>query len=106
MNIISDSGKHKIESVGTLQEVAPAIRYISKRAFRNRLTPPVRKLIRESTDDIVIDMKEELEITEYVDLDLISNEQALLYLEYMGILAEGQGATILVDGTPDEEYIK
>lgn len=82
----------------------PAIRHISKRAFRNRLTQPERTLIRKSTDDIVIDIKEELEMTTYVDLDMPSNTDALNYLVSVGILLAPRVAEILVDGTKKEEF--
>jgi len=82
------------------------IRHISKRSFRNRLTQPERTLIRKSTDDIVIDIKEELEMTTYVDLDMQSNTDALNYLVAIGILLAPRVAEILVDGTADEEYKK
>jgi len=104
MNIILDSGKHKIESAGTLQVTPPAIRHISKRAFRNRLTQPERTLIRKSADDIVIDIKEELEMATYVDLDMPSNTDALNYLVSVGILLAPRVAEILVDGTVEEEF--
>ena len=59
---------------------------ITKRALSQRLNPVIRAVIRKSTDDIVIDIREELKLSEYVDLsdqDLIDSLAYLVYIEIM-----------------------
>ena len=59
---------------------------ITKRALSQRLNPVIRAFIRKSTDDIVIDIREELKLSEYVDLsdqDLIDSLAYLVYIEIM-----------------------
>jgi hypothetical protein len=66
--------------------VVSAIRKITKRALSQRLNPVIRAAIRKSTDDIVIDIREDLKISEYVDLsdpDLIDSLAYLVYIEIM-----------------------
>tara|TARA_R110000751_G_scaffold121347_2_gene221865 strand:- start:952 stop:1338 length:387 start_codon:yes stop_codon:yes gene_type:complete len=79
-----------------------AIRKISKRAFMQRFTQPERTLIRNSTDDIVIDIYEDLKSVNNVNLDMTDTLQALAYLESLSIISAGRPAAILVDGTIDE----
>jgi hypothetical protein len=102
MNVIFESPTHKIESAGTLKIDPDAIRKISKRAFMRRFTQAERIAIRKSTDDIVIDIHEDLKATSNVDLDLQDTEDALAYLTSVGILVSGRKDEILIDGTEDE----
>lgn len=84
--------------------VIPGIRKITKRAFMQRLTQPERTLIRKSTDDIVIDVHEDLKIASFVDLDLTGLQAALGYFVTIGILTESRVPEILVDGNEEEKY--
>ena len=59
---------------------------ITKRALSQRLNPVIRAAIRSSTDDIVIDIIEDLKLAEYADLsdqDLIDSLAYLVYIEIM-----------------------
>ena len=86
----------------SLPVAPPAIRKITKRAFMQRFTQPERTLIRNSTDDIVIDIYEDLKSVNNVNLDMTDTLQALAYLESLSIISAGRPAAILVDGTIDE----
>ena len=89
-------------SAGTLKTTPDAIRKITKRSFMRRFTQAERIAIRKSTDDIVIDIYEDLKATSNVDLDLQDTIDALAYLTSVGILASGRKDEILIDGTEDE----
>jgi len=69
------------------EPVAPALpTKITKRALSQRLNPVIRVAIRNSTDDIVIDIIEDLKLAEYADLsdqDLIDSLAYLVYVEIM-----------------------
>ena len=86
----------------SLPVAPPAIRKITKRAFMQRFTQPERTLIRKSTDDIVIDIYEDLQSVRNVELDMVDTVNALAYLSSIGILEAGRSAVILVDGTASE----
>jgi hypothetical protein len=61
---------------------------ITKRALSQRLNPVIRKALRKSTDEIVIDIHEDLKLAEYVDLkdpDLITSFK---YLVYVGLMTQ------------------
>ena len=89
MNTIFDNGTHKIETAGrlpTAEEVSYLGTKITKRALSQRLNPVIRAAIRNSTDDIVIDIIEDLKLAEYADLsdqDLIDSLTYLVYIEIM-----------------------
>ena len=89
MITLFDNGTHKIETAGRLQ-TAEEMTYlgtkITKRALSQRLNPVIRAAIRNSTDDIVIDIIEDLKLAEYADLsdqDLIDSLAYLVYIEIM-----------------------
>ena len=86
----------------SLPVAEPAIRKITKRAFMRRFTQVERTLIRKSTDDIVIDIHEDLQSTITVDLDLQDTIDSLTYLTSVAILADGRSNAILADGTASE----
>ena len=92
------------EPVPEEPEVIPSIRKITKRSFMQRFTQPERTAVRNSPDDIVIDVYEDLSFASNVDLDLEDIENALLYFVALGILVEARVAEILVDGTEAEAY--
>ena len=80
----------------------PVIRKITKRAFMQRFTQAERIAIRASTDDIVIDIHEDLKATNSVELDLADTVNALAYLVSVAILTSDRPAEILADGTQGE----
>jgi hypothetical protein len=75
---------------------------ITKRAFMQRFTQPERTLIRKSTDDIVIDIYEDLQAVNNVELTMQDTINAIAYLTGVGILAAGRNTEIL--DTPVSEY--
>ena len=89
MITLFDNGTHKIETAGrlpTAEEVAYLGTKITKRALSQRLNPVIRAAIRNSTYDIVIDIREDLKLAEYADLsnqDLIDSLTYLVYIEIM-----------------------
>jgi len=89
-------------SAGMLKTEPDAIRKISKRAFMQRFTQPERTAIRKSSDDIVIDIYEDLQAVNNVDLDHPDTEASLNYLTSAEILTAGRKDEILVDGTSEE----
>jgi hypothetical protein len=61
---------------------------ITKRALSQRLNPIMREAIRKSTDEIVVDIREDLKLAQYVDLkdhDLITSFK---YLVYAGLMTQ------------------
>jgi hypothetical protein len=68
---------------------------ITKRAFMQRFTQPERTLIRKSTDDIVIDIYEDLQAINNVDLAHPDTIASLIYLTSVDILLEGRSDTII-----------
>ena len=92
------------EEVPEETQAALKIRKITKRSFMQRLTQAERIDIRNSVDDIVIDIHEDLKISSNVDLDIPEIEQALLYFVAVGILVETRIVELLVDGTEAEAY--
>ena len=75
---------------------------ITKRSFMQRFTQPERTVIRKSTDDIVIDVHEDLKIASNVDLSLEDIRNALNYFVSIGILEAPRVDELLVDGTEAE----
>lgn len=70
---------------------------ITRRAFMQRLFQAERIAIRNSTDDNVVDIHEDLKSTDSVILSLQDTIDALTYLTSVGILASGRSDTILND---------
>ena len=98
MITLFDNGTHKIETAGrlpTAEEMAYLGTKLTKRSFMQRFTQPERTLIRQSTDDIVIDIYEDLQAVNNVDLSMQDTIDALTYLTSVGILAAGRSDTIL-----------
>ena len=82
--------------------VVSAIRKITKRAFMRRFTQAERIAIRNSSDDIVIDIHEDLKSAINVSLDLQDTIDSLAYLVSVSILTGDRPAEILIDGIEDE----
>jgi hypothetical protein len=68
---------------------------ITKRAFMQRFTQPERTLIRKSTDDVVIDIYEDLQAVNNVELTMEDTINAIAYLTGIGILSAGRDTEIL-----------
>ena len=82
----------------------PSIRKITKRSFMRRLDITERIAIRNSTNDLVIDIHEDILTASNVDLDLQDTFDALTYLSLQGLLSVHTEPELLADGTIDEEY--
>lgn len=83
---------------------APPIRRLSVRSFLQRIPQASRIAIRASTDDIVIDLYEDLKLATFVDLDHPQVAQGLGYLVSLNILTQAEADACLVDGTGAEQY--
>lgn len=81
-----------------------SIRKITKRSFMQRFDQTERIAIRNSTDDVVIDIHEDLKMASNVDLDLVDTVNAVAYLDAQGLLTVKTQADLLRDGTEDERY--
>lgn len=88
---------------GVVRET-PGIRVLGKRSFMQRFTQAERIAIRNSTDDIVIDIHEDLKMTSFVDLDHPDTGASLDYLTAIGLLVAGRKDEMLVDGEESEKY--
>jgi len=102
MNTIYESGSFRIKSAGTLKTTPDAIRKITKRAFMRRFTQAERIAIRVSSDDIVIDIHEDLKSANIVELDLQDTVVALDYLVSVGLITSDRPLVILADGVEAE----
>lgn len=78
------------------------IRKITERALMRRFTPDERANIRNSVDPIIIDIREDLRASDYVDLNSKDTYQSLVYLEYTGLLISKTPDEMIVDGKLDE----
>ena len=67
-----------------------------------RFTQSERIAIRNSSDDIVIDIHEDLKSAINVSLDLQDTIDSLAYLVSVSILTSGRPTEILIDGTEGE----
>jgi len=103
LNSVFKTKKHEIKVAGTVG--AAKIRVITKRSFMQRLTQPERTAIRKSTDDIVIDIHEDLKMASNVDLDLQDTIDAVAYLGSQGLLTTSD-VDLLRDGDTQEEYVE
>ncbi len=83
--------------------VPTPIRVIAKRSFMRRFTQPQRIAIRNSIDDIVIDIHEDLKMASSVELDLQDTIDGVNYLLSQGFIDDARVATLLADGTEEEK---
>ena len=77
---------------------------ITKRSFMQRFTQAERIAVRNSVDDIVIDIHEDLKMASNVDLSLAKVKASLEYLVYIEILEPERVAEMLVEGTATEAF--
>jgi hypothetical protein len=89
----------------------PAIRIITVRQFLKRFTQAERIAMRNSTDDIVIDLYTDLTLASYVDLDDPELIPGLMYISGQTdpaisspIILPSRIADLTVDGTQQEAY--
>lgn len=99
-----EKGVHKYSDYQSYLKTKTGIRKITKRAFLQRFTQPERTAIRKSTDDIVIDVHEDLKLASFVDLDLQDLRNVLAYFVSISILVPERVDELLVDGTEEEKY--
>ena len=81
--LVGNGWEQKAYSLPVVEPVI-AIRKITKRAFMQRFTQPERTLIRKSTDDIVIDIYEDLQSVTRVELDMTDTVNDLYYAYELG----------------------
>jgi len=105
MITVIETDSHKIEVVGTIAGPAP-VRIITVGSFKRRFGADVRKLIRESAIDAIIDMREDMDLALYVDLDDLYTVAGVNGLGPNGLgWLDNQGmADMLKDGTDREKY--
>jgi len=98
------------ESIVTYEGELPTdeepIRIITVGSFKRRFGADVRKLIRESAIDAIIDMREDMDLALYVDLDDLYTVAGVNGLGPNGLgWLDNQGmADMLKDGTDREKY--
>ena len=68
---------------------------ITKRAFSQRLNPVIREAIRNTTDEIVIDIREDLKLAGFVDLADPDVVTSLAYLVYAGFMTQAESDSAL-----------
>tara|TARA_R110000803_G_scaffold145136_2_gene210994 strand:- start:552 stop:875 length:324 start_codon:yes stop_codon:yes gene_type:complete len=106
VNTLFDNGTHKAVTSGRLPteaEISYKGSKLTRRAFMQRFTQPERTLIRRSTDDIVIDIYEDLQSVNNVDLSLQDTINAIAYLTSVNILLAGRGNEILNNPVTEDE---
>jgi len=91
-------------SIIKIEQNAGPILKITKRAFMKRFTLTERIAIRNSVDDVIIDVYEDLKLASYVELDTQDVSDALNYMVSVGILESSRVDEMLVDGTSEEAY--
>ena len=105
MITVIETDSHKVEVAGTIAGPAP-IRIITVGSFKRRFGADVRKLVRESTLDAIIDLNEDMDLALYVDLDdeyTVAGVNAL-GPDGLGWLDSQGVADMLRDGTSKEAY--
>ena len=75
-----------------------SIRVITTQSFFRRLTFNERKVLRTSALDAVADLREDLQRSNFVDLDGVLEQQLL----DVTLLPQTRIDELLVDGTPEE----
>jgi hypothetical protein len=76
---------------------------ITKRAFTRRLNPVIREALRNTTDEMAIDIREDLNFTSHPDLsdpDLITS---LFYLVYAGFMTQAESDYVLNTPVTEDE---
>ena len=95
----SDTHKDEVHSGATIGSV---IRQITTRAFMQRFTMAERIAIRASTDDVVIDVHEDLKLASFVDLDSTDVIGAIDYFISQSLLESGRKSELLDNGSQSE----
>jgi len=104
MNVIYDSGTHKIESAGVAGQSTPLPK-LTRIKFKQRMTQAERIAIRNAakTDDIIFDFMDLVSEATYIDLSLPETIGGVQYLESQGHLAAGRADEILNTPITQEE---
>jgi len=93
----------KIFSNVTEQAPEPILK-ITKRSFLKRFLQTERIAIRKSSDDIVIDIHEDLLTASHVDLNDDDVKNAVNYLLSLGLISAKSKVNLLADGTEREKF--
>lgn len=80
-----------------------SIRIITTRAFMQRFTLAERADFRSSANDVVADIKEDLQLASYVDLDNADVSGAIDALVSLTLLEASRKTVLLADGTTQEQ---
>lgn len=99
MNTLYKTNTHELKSVGVIDNSIKPIRVISRRAFMNRIDQLDRIAIRNSTDDIVIDIHEDLKAASNIDLDNDDVSLGITYLIGANLLGNTDLTVLVSDGT-------
>lgn len=94
---------HEVHTTYFHPAVPAPLRIITKRAFMQRFTRDERISIRNSADDIIIDVYEDLKLASFIDLDTPDVAQALSYMASINIIEEHRIPTLLIDGLDTEK---
>lgn len=95
------------EYTGEFPKDPNAIRVIAPGSFQRRFNDAaqdVRSLIRDSADNNVINLREDLELAMYIDLDDEYTVAGINYLGALGWLTDAEVLAMLADGTEAEKY--
>jgi hypothetical protein len=93
-----------LDNLSLSEEITTPVLEITKRAFMKRFTLTERIAIRKSTDDVIIDVYEDLKLASYVELNTQDVSDALNYMVSVGILESSRVDEMLVEGEPYEAY--
>lgn len=105
MKTILDSGTHKVQIPnGAIINAPEVIRIITVGAFRKRLPSLTRKEIRNSVDDSIIDLRENLELASYIDLDDEELQKGIDFLKLLEWITDEEIKIIFSDGTQKEKF--
>lgn len=99
-----ETGTHVYADYLALNPLPFEFPVISRRSFMRRFTQAERIAMRKSTDDIIIDVHEDLKMASSVELQLPAVSDAISYMVYVGILDNTRYAEILIDGTEEEAW--
>mgnify|MGYP003654089067 CR=1 FL=1 len=68
---------------------------ITKRSFTRRLNPIIREALRNTTDEMAIDIREDLNFTSHPDLSDPDLIMSLAYLVYAGFMTQAESDYVL-----------
>ena len=103
MNILLDTGTHKIETSGVASNVTDKL--ITRLAFKKRMTDAERIAVRgaAAVNDTIYDFMDLLSDATYVDLEDPETVAGVGALEGAGLLGAGRASEILTGAIQDIE---